>query len=484
MLSPLAEADWTREKAAHLLNRAGFSGPPEEIDALHSLGAKNAVKQLLDGAAAKLEAPAPKGIEARDMLALRQSMRSLEEEARRERKKELQQQERQSARDLCEWWLLRMRGKTGDPVAEKLTLFWHGHFATSIVKVRQPFLMWQQNDTLRRNALGDFGTLTKAVARDPAMLVWLDTARSRAQKPNENFARELMELFTLGEGHYTEDDIRAAARTFTTYKIDPRTQTFRFERRQASPGPVSIFGRTGDFSGDDVVDLILEKPECAAFIARKLWVFYASGQPDEKLVQELASGFRESGYRIRPLLETIFNSAAFYSPAALSTQIKSPVQWVMTLARTLEVGLPPGRILLGALDALGQEPFRPPSVKGWDGGKAWINTATLLLRYNMAAFAVGNETTGGRPFQGGRGARRFQEQLARQLPLDKIAPPELRQVPEKLAARMADRLFQRPLKERETTAFARFAAARDVLDDQAVRDLLQLMMSTPQYQIT
>ncbi len=486
MIPRLPDSAWSRGAAAHLLSRAGFSGPPEEIDALHRLGPEKAVKSLLDGAAASLATTRPEGVDPVDMIAFRQAIKALDEEAARLKRREWQRQERQSQLALTQWWLERLRGKNADPVAEKLALFWHGHFATSVEKVKRSHLMWQQNDTLRREGLGDFGTLTKAIARDPAMLVWLDTDRSFRREPNENFARELLELFTLGEGHYSEGDIHEAARTFTPYKIDPRTQKFTYRKRQEISEPKTIFGQTGDFSGDDVVDLILKKPECAPFIARKLWEFYAFEKPDEKLVSHLADDFRAGGYEIRPLLETIFTSAAFYSSDAVRKQIKSPVQWVMALSRTLEIDLPPARMLLGALNGLGQVPFRPPSVKGWDGGKAWITTATLLLRYNLAAFSVGNQSVGLPLGNSGKvkDPRRFRALLAGRLPLKKIAPPETRQDPRKLVEALTDRLFQQTLPDRETAAFVSFAEARAPLDDSAVRDLLQLMMSTPQYQLT
>ncbi len=486
MIPRLDDSAWSRPAAAHLLNRAGFGGTPAEVSDLHRKGLRGAVAHLLDGAGANLEAPKPEGIGPRDMLEFRQSLRDLDEEARQKARQELRRSEQASIVSLTEWWLGRMRGK-GDAVAEKLTLFWHGHFATSVEKVKSGYLMWVQNDTLRRQALGNFGTMTKAISRDPAMLVWLDTARSNMRQPNENFARELMELFTLGEGNYSEEDIREAARAFTGYKINQRDQSFRqAPAAQTDRGAKTFFRKKGNFDGDDVVDLILSRTECAPFIAAKLWKYYATDVPAPDLVKALGEKFRADGYEIRPLLETIFTSRDFYAGDAVRSKVKSPVEWLIGMGRVLEIDLPPGPMMMTTLAALGQVPFRPPSVKGWDGGKAWITTATLLLRYNLAGFAMGSDVPMGGLMRRGnpRRLRRMQDLLAETLPLEKIAPPEVRADPGKLVATLIDRLFQSALPPRETATFIEAASAKMPFDDDEIRALLQLMMSTPQFQLT
>jgi uncharacterized protein (DUF1800 family) len=394
MLTPLSPNLWDRTKAAHLLNRAGFGGPPEEIDSLTQNGMAFAIQRLVDGPSTPAPAPAPDWAQPRDRAAFREKIGAAmlaaagATDVERQRiKREFGQEERRTQQqhitNLTDWWLQRMLTAT-DPLEEKLTLFWHGHFATSAVKVRDGYLMWRQNQTFRDYARGNFGTLAKAVSRDPAMLVWLDLQQSRPQHANENFARELMELFTLGEGNYTEKDVTESARAFTGYRIDPQNQSFRFAAREHDNTPKQFLGRTGNFDGDGIIDIILEQPACARYIAHKLWTFFASENPSPALVDALASSLRSNRYEIRPVLRQMFASAEFYSPEAVHSQIKSPVQWMIQTARVLGGEMPPPIQAIGALRSMGQMPFVPPSVKGWDGGKAWISTSTLLFRYNFA----------------------------------------------------------------------------------------------------
>ncbi|MEA3187589.1 MAG: hypothetical protein QOD99_1419, partial [Chthoniobacter sp.] len=238
-------------KAAHLLNRAGFGGTPEEIKAFCELGLEGAVKQVLNAPDDSEQFPMPEWAQPRNMVAIRRDAMGLSPEERQQRMQMVQKDDRQHGVDLISWWLDRMI-QSPNPYREKLTLFWHGHFATSLQKVKQPYLMLKQNDVLRANALGNFGTMVKAISRDPAMMIWLDTRESRKGHPNENFARELMELFTLGIGNYTEDDIQNAARAFTGYKMNPEDETFRWAPFQHDDGEKKFFGKTGNFSGDDI----------------------------------------------------------------------------------------------------------------------------------------------------------------------------------------------------------------------------------------
>jgi uncharacterized protein (DUF1800 family) len=209
--------------------------------------------------------------------------------------------------DLVQWWNQQMTN-TKAPLQEKMTLFWHGHFATSAVKVKPAYRMWLQNQTLRAYALGDSGALTKAISRDPAMLVWLDLANSRKESPNENFARELMELFTLGEGNYTENDVKEAAKAFSGYRINPSDQQFRFVPNQFDGSTKVFMQKTGPWTGDQIIDIILEQPHCAKFIVSKVWRFFAYEDPDGSLIDALAVKFHRAHYEIRPLLHTIFTS--------------------------------------------------------------------------------------------------------------------------------------------------------------------------------
>lgn len=490
MLTPLDSKQWDVAKAAHLLNRAGFGGTPEEIDALYKAGFDNATHSLLNAPDDARQFPKPAAVAPVNLLAMRMETRDLPEEERKKKFQEMQKQMRTTMLDLTVWWINRML-RTPNPLREKLTFFWHGHFATSVQKVKQAYLLWQQNETLRQNALGNFGQMTKAIARDPAMMVYLDTRESKKDHPNENFARELMELFTLGIGNYTEQDIQNSARAFTGYKINPEDDSFRWAPLQHDNGVKTFFGHTGKFGGDDIIDMILQKPACAQFIARKLWTFFAYENPKPALVAALAGSFRSHYYEIKPLMAEIFRSAEFYSPAAIRTQIKSPVQWLVQTSKILGTDPPPGFVMFNALRQLGQVPFMPPNVKGWDGGKAWITTSTLLFRYNFANFELGNAPVNVQALQKFAAAEKnpgrpgFDVENRTPVDFSKIAPPDLRGDPQKLVRALTFRLFQSTLTPRETQPFVDFLKQKNNdTSDATIRGLLHLMMSTPQYQLT
>jgi len=281
------------------------------------------------------------------------------------------------------WWLERMRAG-GAGVREKLTLFWHGHFATSQTKVRFNHIMLGQNETLRRLGPGPFRELCAAMVRDPAMLVWLDGRQSHGKAPNENFAREILELFTLGEGHYSEEDIREAARSFTGWVVNPENGDSMLVRRRHDDGRKKLFGKSGNFGSDEAVEIICAQPRCAEFLATKLWEFYAYPQPAPDLVKSLAAHYRSNDLRTGELLRMMFTHPEFYSTRARATQIKGPVQWMVQAARESGRQLLPSGVALPLAAELGQNIFMPPSVKGWDGGTAWINSATLIRRSNTA----------------------------------------------------------------------------------------------------
>jgi len=488
MLTPLPASEWDLTKAAHLLNRAGFGGAPAEIEALHRLGFETAVEQLINGPDDAAAFPKPETSGPQDYSAIR-NMQGLTDEERKKKVQELQKQQQGKEHELLgvvNWWLDRMR-HSPNQLREKMTLFWHGNFTTSLQKVREPLGIWQQNETLRQNALGNFGTMTKAIARDPAMIFYLDTQQNHKNHPNENFARELMELFTLGIGNYTEEDIQQAARTFTCYKIDPRTMSFRMVDYERDDGEKKFFGRTGNFTADDVIDMILEKPACAAHISKKLWTFFAYEDPAPALVDQLAQTFRNNHYEIRPLMRTILRSEEFYSADAIRSQVKSPVQWFVQTARELEIDLPQGQFAFNTLRGLGQLPFLPPSVKGWDGGKAWINASTLLMRYNTAGIVMGGDPDRMRMMMRngqGQGAEGNDGKSATP-DVAKIAPAELRADPKALVDALAFRFFQTKLTPKEAAIFLKYLEDQHGdTSDQTIRGLIQLMMSTPEYQIT
>jgi uncharacterized protein (DUF1800 family) len=292
---------------------------------------------------------------------------------------------------LAAVWLYRML-HTPRQLEEKATLFWHGHFATGADKVTETALMHAQNQTLRKHALGDFAALTHEIARDPAMLIYLDSATNRKAHPNENFAREIMELFCLGEGRYSEKDIQELSRCFTGWEV--KQNKFRFNRFQHDGGDKAIFGKTGPFKGEDGVSIVLEREDAPRFIVRKLVRFFVRDEPElsDAQIEPLAKEFREHDLDVGFLIERILTSELFYSELALGKKVRSPIELAIGLLRSLE-GSTDTNFLASELRDLGQGLYYPPNVKGWDGGRAWINSSTLLGRTNLVQRIVDHEKT-------------------------------------------------------------------------------------------
>lgn len=359
--------------ARHLLNRTGFGATDDEIWRFAALDRAAAVDRLLAGARREPSVKPPAFVDEPFEPYYRLRQMSAEERMAAQRK--LVEQ----GFELRAWWLREML-LTPSPLTERMTLFWHNHFATSQQKVRSSQLMYRQNALLRSDSLGNFGTMLHAVAKDPAMLVWLDNAGNRKQAPNENFAREVMELFTLGEGHYGEKDIKEAARAFTGWSIDRDMGTFTFRRMAHDYGDKTVLGRTGRLDGDDVLDILLARPETATFVSTKLWREFVSPDPDRKEVERLANVLRDSRYEIKPLMRAMLMSDAFWSDANRAALVKSPVELVVGSLRTFDIHPFDLRPAVFACAALGQNPFSPPNVKGWPGGDAWITSSTLLGR--------------------------------------------------------------------------------------------------------
>ncbi len=360
------------DDARHLLNRTGFSASASEVATYSKLTRAEAVDRLLAGTRQEAETPPPAWVSKGYTPKKYRDMSREEQEVAR--KLNLQQ-----ALELREWWLGEML-TTSSPFTEKMTLFWHNHFATSQQKVKYTLLMYNQNVLLRKHALGNFGGLLHQMARNPAMLIYLDNAKSRKEQPNENFAREVMELFTLGEGNYTERDIKEMARAFTGWSLDRETGQFMFRRGFHDNGEKTIFGKTGNFEGDQALDLLLKRPETAQFITRKLWREFVSPTPDENEVTRLAAIYRDSGYSNAKLMRAMLTSDAFYATDNRASLIKSPVEFVVGTMKQFEIDAPNLRPFVLATALLGQNIFTPPNVKGWPGGETWINSATLLGR--------------------------------------------------------------------------------------------------------
>ena len=305
---------------------------------------------------------------------------------------EMSQEERMKAnrRELVErglelrtWWVAEMLS-TPSPLTERMTLFWHNHFATSQQKSRSATLMYRQNVLLRKYSTGNFAAMLREVGKDPAMLIYLDGAQNRKGAPNENFAREVMELFTLGEGNYTEQDVKEAARAFTGWGIDGDSGEFRFRRTMHDDGVKKVLGQEGRFNGDDMITLLLQQPATGEFVVRKLWREFVSLDPastaNTAAVKKLAADWRAAHYEIKPLLRAMLLSDAFWAPKNHGVLVKSPVDLVIGSLRQFRFSVEDPAPFAVILRQLGQDLFNPPNVKGWPGGEAWLNTTTLLAR--------------------------------------------------------------------------------------------------------
>ena len=362
-----AENSWDRQAATHLYRRAGFSATVDELDKAVGIEPGELAHELVFGS----REPEVFSTRMQDMV---DAMIATGDVTR-----------------LAAAWLYRML-QTPNQLQEKITLFWHGHFATSGEKVQDPIMMQQQNDLLRTHATGNFHEMVQAISRDPAMLIYLDSANNRKTHPNENYAREVMELFCLGEGHYSEQDIRELARCFTGWEV--KNRRFRFNRYQHDFGSKTILGRTEKFSGEEAVEQVLEQPMAASFIASKLVNFFVFDEPvvPPALVEPLAVQLRKDGFQVAPTLERILSSNLFYSPFSRRRKIRSPVELMVGLLRTLEMSVNVNQLATGIQD-IGQGLFFPPNVNGWDGGRSWINSSTLLGRSNLVYRVLSDEKT-------------------------------------------------------------------------------------------
>ncbi|MFL5331137.1 MAG: DUF1800 family protein [Gemmataceae bacterium] len=356
--SPSSEAPWDIRRVGHLYRRAAFGANWAELREGLSQSPQKLIDELLAGGS---DGPA------------------FPESIKKGNEGEL----------LPAWWLKRIL-ETKNPFREKLTIFWHNHFATSQAKVRNAGFMIGMIELFHKHALGNFTDLLQEVSKDPAMLIWLDAATSKKGIPNENYARELMELFSLGIGHYTEADIREAAKAFTGWEIKGKQS--HFNKSEHDNSQKTVLGKSGRFQGEDVVKICLDQPACAEFICGKLFRFFISESlpPTPELIDPLAQEFRDSGYNFGKLVERVLRSNIFFSEHAYRARVKSPVDFAIGIVRGLE-GNVSTIALEQALEGLGQRLCYPPSVKGWDGGAAWLNGQTLLFRQNLALALTSTE---------------------------------------------------------------------------------------------
>ena len=403
-----------------------------------------------------------------------------------EQRKEQNEGIREAFNHMSTAWMDRMATSPAQ-LREKVALFWHGHFAC---RTRRPDDSLSLLNTIRERALGKFPDLLLAVSREPAMLQFLNNQQNRKQHPNENFAREVMELFTLGRGNYTEQDVQEGARAFTGWSYDSQSH-FQFRERAHDAEAKTFLGQTGNWGGEDALRIIMQQPAAATFLVTKMYRFFVNDVPNPAHIGPLAAAFRQSGYDIADLLERLFSADWFYDPANQGSIIKSPVMLIAGLRRTLSLRVDNDQALLGYQKAMGQVLFMPPNVAGWPGGRAWIDSSSLLLRLQLPAILFKNaefavwlkddendvtpQTTG-------------KERLVKSVSGTHLPLAPLQQLLGATAAagqpaQLAGFLLQAPLRP-ENLALVQQAAATAATPEERLRTTLVGLLSLPEYQLS
>ncbi len=357
----------------HLHSRFGFGLTPDEWQKLQNESVDRNVTQLLKDARRQKPIPTPDE-------SIPDNIRTMSDEERAE----LFKDRILSVATINADWLSRMADSQASPLLERMCLFWHGHFACDI---KSGGLAASYLNTIRQHALGRFGDLAKGIAREPAMIRYLNNQQNRKQSPNENFARELLELFTIGRGNYTEQDIKEAARAFTGWSSN-FDGTFRFRRFAHDYGTKTFMGRTGKWDGDDIIDIILEQRATAEFLAGRMYRYFVNPAGDPQQIAQIADKLYDSGYHIGETLEYMMRSDWFYAPQHWRAQIKSPVELIAGLMRSLGIQTDEPLSLIYLQRVLGQVLFKPPNVAGWPGGRHWIDNATLMARLNLPSVMI------------------------------------------------------------------------------------------------
>jgi hypothetical protein len=431
-------------RISHLLRRAGFGATKDELASFRRMGLQATIDYLVD-------------FDSVDDSALEERLAAQDLDL-----------ERLGALQL--WWLQRM-AYSMRPLQEKLTLFWHGILTSSFRKTGASPAMYVQNQLFRKRGMGRYDEMLKAVSRDAAMLIYLDSRRNRKAAPNENYSRELMELFSLGIGHYTEEDVRESARAFTGWQIRGKTE-FSFNRSQHDFGVKTFLGETGPWNGDDVVDIIMRQGPAGEYIVRRLWEFFAYPDPEPTVIARLAEVFRDNGTEIRPVIRAILESDEFYSPRAFKALVKGPAELVASTIRMLSIETSTAP-LRRRMEAMGQVLFGPPDVSGWEGGATWINSSTLLERVNLAN-AVATARSGRLVFD-----------PATQVS-DTADTPEVLVdffVDLLLGGEVPDEIRRLLVRHVEELRAPPTAASRPVNTDSQLRSLVYLILASPDYQL-
>jgi uncharacterized protein (DUF1800 family) len=378
--APAPAMEWNARNVEHLMNRAGFGARPGEINSWVKRSRSELVESLLEDRSMD-------DVFFHEYVEMdRKALQGLPAEERRARISDLRAADRRQGRDFMEWWLAEMvNGES--PLRERMVLFWHGLFTSSVTKVKRSQPLIIQNEFFRAGALGSYSEMLHGILQDPAMLLYLDNNTNKKDSPNENLARELMELFTLGEGNYTEEDVVQAARALTGRTVT-RGRAYRFNERQHDKGEKTILGKTGNFDGDDLANLLLAEEACPRWIAGRLIKYFEGVEPSERRLRFYAAFLREQKFEITPFLRRLFNDPDFYRDEVIGARVQSPVDFMVGSCKRL--GMQPPRSFLNASTRiLGQRLGDPPNVKGWEGGEAWITTSTFMMRGNLMGVVLG-----------------------------------------------------------------------------------------------
>lgn len=491
-LEPINPGQFGEAEARHLLSRAGFGSRPKRVMAVAQMGIGQAVEELVNytkvpdphAHAPKVNPNVIKPLSRHDRKVVREARRTHNQKILEKLKKHRQRERRQDRRmfvQLQNWWFERMV-HTARPMQEKLTLLWHSHFATSYKKVRDTYLMYEQNELFRTHANGNFATLVHGIIHDPAMIKYLDNEHNRKRHPNENLARELMELFTVGVQNYNETDVRQGAKALTGYS--EYDNHFVYRGRQHDKGMKTIFGVRGRFDGDSFVNLILSRRACPWFISWKIYRHFVadvSERPHQRpawantVINELADRLAQHRYEMSPVLKTLLSSRHFYDAKIVGQKIKSPTQLMVGTCRMLST--PSRRIHRYVQDVgeMGQALFEPPSVAGWDTGRSWMNTSALFDRQNSAVYALTGHPAG---------ARRFGRDRAHFDPSHLLAEIGERH-PEPAADRLIDFLLGHHIPKVRRQPLIRFMRDRGEkqVTGESLVALLMLITAMPEYQL-
>jgi uncharacterized protein (DUF1800 family) len=361
------------QKIQHLYWRAGFGLSPTKFQQKRKQSLTKVLKDLFKDAEKLRPVQMPNY-----KMPSQESFKAMSKPERLKKKKEIQK----LTPEVNLNWVRQMTSDAHSCLQEKMTLFWHGHFACESKRFDYAA---RQINTIRTYALGNFRDLVLAISKDTSMILYLNNQQNKKNKPNENYARELMELFTIGRGNYTEQDIKEAARAFTGWFSDRRTGEFKFTERQHDGDSKTFMGKTGNWDGDDIVDIILDRKETATFLATKVYRYFVNEKVNAKNVAVLANVLYKSNYDIGLMMQTLFESDWFYAKQNVGVKIKSPIELLVGMGKVLNLEFGNTKSVLFPQNYLGQMLFRPPNVAGWPGGKTWIDNSTLMLRLNFAA---------------------------------------------------------------------------------------------------